>query len=80
MQLSVHLKRAINVLLFRDFSATLIRLSRVIRGLGNPLVAAYARAYLMRVGRAIRLQDRSFVVENVRDLYLSYNQVILMFA
>nr|SVE76887.1 EOG090X02HV [Daphnia lumholtzi]SVE78113.1 EOG090X02HV [Daphnia lumholtzi] len=58
-----------------DFSATLIRLSRAIRGVGNPLVAAYARAYLMRVGREIRLQDRSFVVENVRDLYLSYNQL-----
>nr|SVE89762.1 EOG090X02HV [Daphnia sinensis] len=58
-----------------DFSATLIRLSRTIRGVGNPLVAAYARAYLMRVGREIRLEDRSFVVENVRDLYLSYNQL-----
>lgn len=61
---------------FRDFSATLIRLSRAIRGVGNPLVAAYARCYLMRVGREKFIQDSSFVVENVRDLLLSYHQVI----
>nr|SVE75004.1 EOG090X02HV [Daphnia dolichocephala] len=58
-----------------DFSATLVRLSRAIRGVGNPLVAAYARAYVMRVGREIAMQDHSFIVENVRDLYLSYNQL-----
>nr|CAH0100443.1 unnamed protein product [Daphnia galeata] len=58
-----------------DFSANLIRLSRAIRGVGNPLVAAYARAYLMRVGREQLIQDRSFVIENVRDLFLSYNQL-----
>lgn len=64
-----------NCAIFRDFSANLIRLSRAIRGVGNPLVAAYARAYLMRVGREQLIQDRLFVIENVRDLFLSYNQV-----
>jgi hypothetical protein len=44
---------------------------------GNPLVAAYARAYLMRIGLEQFTQDRSFVIENVRDLFLSYNQVTL---
>nr|SVE92271.1 EOG090X02HV [Megafenestra aurita] len=58
-----------------DFSATLVRLSRAIRGVGNPLVAAYARCYLMRVGREKFIQDRSFVIENVRDLLLSYHQL-----
>nr|SVE72817.1 EOG090X02HV [Ceriodaphnia reticulata] len=58
-----------------DFSATLIRLSRAIRGVGNPLVAAYARCYLMRVGREKFIRNPSFVIENVRDLLLSYNQL-----
>lgn len=78
MQLNVFIKTTHDGLFFRDFSATLIRLSRAIRGVGNPLVAAYARAYLMRVGREISMQNHTFVVENVRDLYLSYNQVIFM--
>ena len=59
----------------RDFSSTLIRLSRAIRGIGDPLIAAYARCYLMRVGGERFIGDRSFVLENVKDFLLSYHQV-----
>lgn len=59
----------------RDFTGTLIRLSRAIRGVGDPLVAAYARCYLMRVGRERYVTDRSFMAGNVRDLLASYHQV-----
>ena len=61
--------------LCRDFSSALIRLSKAIRGVGNPLVAAYCRCYLMRVGREKFITDHSFVIENVNDLLLSYHQV-----
>lgn len=59
----------------RDFTGTLIRLSRAIRGVGDPLVAAYTRCYLMRVGREKYVTDRSFMVENICDLLASYHQV-----
>ena len=58
-----------------DFSSTLIRLSRAIRGIGDPLIAAYARCYLMRVGGEKFIRDRSFVLENVKDFLFSYHQV-----
>lgn len=59
----------------KDFSSTLIRLSRAIRGVGDPLIAAYARCYLMRVGGERFIGDRSFVLENVKDFLLSYHQL-----
>jgi len=58
-----------------DFSSTLIRLSRAIRGIGDPLIAAYARCYLMRVGGEKFIRDRSFVLENVKDFLFSYHQL-----
>ena len=34
---------------FREFSQALIRLTKMIRGMGDPLVAVYARTYICRV-------------------------------
>jgi hypothetical protein len=36
-----------------DFAAILLRLSHSIRGLGNPLVAVYARLYLARMAAKV---------------------------
>jgi len=35
---------------FREFSQALVRLTKMIRGMGDPLVAVYARTYICRVG------------------------------
>lgn len=37
------------IIWFREYSKALIRLTKMIRGIGDPLVAAYARCYLCRV-------------------------------
>ena len=38
-------------LFFREFSQALVRLTKMIRGMGDPLVAVYARTYICRVSR-----------------------------
>ncbi len=38
-----------------DFAAILLRLVHSIRGVGNPLVAAYARLYLARMAAKVRV-------------------------
>ena len=43
--------------------------------MGDPLVAAYARCYLCRVGREKFVGDQSFLVDNFNDFLLSYHQV-----
>lgn len=62
-----------------EFSAALMRLTRMIRGIGHPLVAIYARCYLCRVGMAISTPhtDRTYLSENFKDFMLSYSQVSL---
>ena len=34
---------------FREFSQALVRLTKMIRGMGDPLAAVYARTYICRV-------------------------------
>jgi hypothetical protein len=48
----------------------------MIRGIGDPLVAAYAHCYLCRVGMAVTTGDREYIKENFYDFLASYNQVI----
>ncbi|PSN36151.1 UPF0505 protein [Blattella germanica] len=58
-----------------EFSQALLRLTRMIRGIGDPLVAVYARCYLCRVGLAVTSSDREYVKENFYDFLSSYNQL-----
>lgn len=37
----------------QEYTQALIRLTKMTRGIGDPLVAAYARAYLCRVRRRL---------------------------
>lgn len=59
-----------------EFSTALMRLTRMIRGIGNPLIAVYARCYLCRVGLALnKTSDFEFVRENLHDFLLNYQQL-----
>lgn len=62
-------------LCYSEFSQALLRLTRMIRGIGDPLVAAYAHCYLCRVGMAVTTGDRDYIKENFYDFLASYNQV-----
>ncbi|CAD1481042.1 unnamed protein product [Heterotrigona itama] len=59
-----------------EFNAALLRITRMIRGIGDPLVAVYARCYLCRVGLALNeTSDFEFVRENFYDFLFTYQQL-----
>ncbi|XP_046397900.1 VPS35 endosomal protein-sorting factor-like isoform X2 [Ischnura elegans] len=67
-----------------EFSEALLRLTRMIRGIGDPLVAAYARCYLCRVGPQLMQvhppailgpDTHAYLRENFYDFIGSYNQL-----
>lgn len=58
-----------------EFSQALMRLTRMTRGIGDPLVAVYARCYLCRVGMSVSTVDRQFLKENFYDFLASYDQL-----
>lgn len=58
-----------------EYSNALMRLTKMIRGIGDPLVAAYARCYLCRVGMSIAPEVQEHVLCNFWDFLLSYNQL-----
>lgn len=47
----------------------------MIRGIGDPLVAVYARCYLCRVGFALKTTEFDFVKENFYDFLYTYQQL-----
>ncbi|XP_048869187.1 VPS35 endosomal protein-sorting factor-like isoform X2 [Brienomyrus brachyistius] len=53
---------------------TLPRLTAMIRGIGDPLVAVYARAYLCRVGMAVAPHLKESLNKNFFDLLASFRQ------
>jgi len=54
----------------REYTQALIRLTKMVRGIVDPLVAAYARAYLCRVGMAVAPDSTTHLMPNFTD-YLS---------
>lgn len=52
----------------------------MIRGIGNPLVAAYARCYLCRIGLTVTEIDgnHNYLIENFYDFLSSYNHVSII--
>ncbi|KAK6625056.1 hypothetical protein RUM43_005347 [Polyplax serrata] len=60
-----------------EYSQALMRLTRMIRGIGDPLVAVYARCYLCRVGLSITsTKNRDFIKENFYDFLVCYKQLM----
>ncbi|XP_071450992.1 VPS35 endosomal protein-sorting factor-like [Hetaerina americana] len=67
-----------------EFSEALLRLTRMIRGIGDPLVAAYARCYLCRVGpqlmqvhppSSLGPDTHMYLRENFYDFIACYKQL-----
>lgn len=58
-----------------EFSSILMRLTHMIRGVGDPLVNIYARCYLCRVGMAITT-DRDYIKENLNDVLTIYHTIL----
>lgn len=54
------------------FALALQRLTQIVRGIGDPLVAAYVRCYLCRVGMT-GTADRAFVKQNLDDMLFVYH-------
>ncbi|KAM8728989.1 VPS35 endosomal protein-sorting factor-like isoform 1-T1 [Acanthopagrus schlegelii] len=54
---------------------TLPRLTAMIRGIGDPLVAAYTRAYLCRVGMEVAPQLKDSLNRNFFDLLGTFRQI-----
>ncbi|EDV22361.1 uncharacterized protein TRIADDRAFT_28863, partial [Trichoplax adhaerens] len=58
-----------------EHKRVLIRLARTIAGIGDPLVAAYARAYLCRVGILVTPSLRDYCNLCLTDFFKTYSQL-----
>lgn len=57
-----------------DIKHALERITKIIRGIGDPLVAAYARCYLCRVGATVT-SDKEYIKNNLNDFLFVYHTV-----
>ncbi|CAH3037318.1 unnamed protein product [Porites lobata] len=64
-----------NFLTSGEFSQGLVRLTKMIRGIGDPLVAIYARTYICRVGILVAPDVRDHLIENLFSFIVSYKQL-----
>lgn len=67
--------RCCSFLTRREYSGVLLRLTGTICGIGDPLVAAYARCYLCRVGMSVAPEVQEHVLENFWQFLLTYPQL-----
>ncbi|XP_065190603.1 VPS35 endosomal protein-sorting factor-like, partial [Sycon ciliatum] len=67
--------RCYNFLTTDEFAEAMRRLTNMIRGIGNPLVAVYARCYLCRVGALVAPHVRSHLMPNLYDFMNAYTQL-----
>uniref|UniRef100_A0A1B6GS92 VPS35 endosomal protein-sorting factor-like n=1 Tax=Cuerna arida TaxID=1464854 RepID=A0A1B6GS92_9HEMI len=58
-----------------ELTQALKRLTLMVRGIGNPLVAVYARCYLCRVAMSVPHMDRTLLKENFYDSLICFKQI-----
>lgn len=63
-----------SLLSVQEGEQALARLSRMIRGLGDPLLAAYARMFLCRLGVEVAPHLTQYISENIEDFLHSLKQ------
>lgn len=68
----VAILRCYNFLDRSEIANALTRLTAICRGIGDPLVAIYARCYLTRVGLTLS-SDHQYLLENVQDVLMIYH-------
>jgi hypothetical protein len=61
-----------------EYDRALKRLTKMIRGIGDPLVAVYARAYLCRIIIQIAPKSKVLFQDNFNDFLQSLNQVSII--
>ena len=59
-----------------EYSRAFMRLATMVRGIGDPLVAAYARCYLCRVGVLVAPSIRDHLMPCFDDLLLTFTSQI----
>lgn len=67
--------KSYSFLTMSEFSQALMRLTKMILGIGDPLVSMYARCYLCRVGVSIAPKVRDYLYENFYDFFATYSQL-----
>ena len=60
----------------KEYTQALIRLTKMVRGIGDPLVSSYARSYLCRVGMSIAPESRMHLMPNFTDYLATFTQVL----
>lgn len=63
---------------YREAEKALGRLSRMIRGLGDPLIAAYARMFLCRMGVSVAPSLNHYIAESLQDFLHALKQVLTL--
>ncbi|KAK0049257.1 UPF0505 protein [Biomphalaria pfeifferi] len=69
------LLKSYNFLNTNEYSDALRRLSQMVRGIGDPLVAVYARCYLCRVGMIIAPKFKGHIPQCFEDFITTFPQV-----
>ncbi|XP_048575354.1 VPS35 endosomal protein-sorting factor-like isoform X2 [Nematostella vectensis] len=64
-----------NFLTQGEFSQALVRLTKMLRGVGDPLVAIYARCYICRVGILVAPDVKEHLIENLYSFITCYKQL-----
>lgn len=74
LYLEIALLKSVSFLSQSEFNQTLLRLSQTIRGIGDPLVATYARCFLCRIGPTVS-KNSTYLRENFNDFLFIYHTV-----
>lgn len=79
LYIEMSLLKCYSFLTSHEFGSALLRITSMIRGIGHPLIATYARFYLCRVGLSVQTKNKYFFLHNVNDFLLTYSQVFFNF-